>query len=169
MKRLHKFDCLKLSIGQPCTDTTVKFVEVKIKEFAAMYSYDCTYNSGDLRFCLKPNNRFPQARNSFRPAINVWIDQDKDSHTGILISLSLPHPARIVIAIMYVLLFIFGGTLFSFWLMDSLDPAGIAACSGLFVFSTLFVCLGRYTTFKHVFLALQGLFAQGNSKVDLGQ
>ncbi len=163
MKRLHKFDCLKLSIGQPCTDTVVKFIEAKIKEFAEMYSYDSTYNSGDLRFCLKPNNRFPQARNSFRPAINVWMDQNKDDHTDILISLSLSHRAKIVIAVLYALLFVLGGMLFPFWLMGSLDPAGIAVWSGLFVFTTIFVCLGRYITFKHVFLKLQRLFAQENT------
>lgn len=163
MRWLHKFDCLKLSIGQPCTDTTVKFVEVKIKEFAAMYAYDYTYNSEDLCLCLKPNNHFPRARNSFRPAINVCMYQNKDNHTVISISLSLPHPARIVIAILYTFLFIFGGTLFSFLLMGSLDPTGIVVWSGLFAFSTIFVCLGRYITFKHVFLELQRLFAQENS------
>jgi len=90
------------------------------------------------------------------------MDQNKD-HTDISISLSLPQTARIVIAVLYALLFAFGGALFSFWLLRSLDPTGIVVWSGIFVFMTIFVCLGRYITFKHVFLELQRLFAQEDS------
>lgn len=163
MRWLHKFDCLKLSICQSCTDTVVKFVEVKIKEFANMYSYDYTYNSEDLHFCLKPNNHFPQARNSFRPVINVRMYQNKNNHTGISISLSLTDPVRIVIAIMYALLFTFLGTISSFLLMGSTDLTGIVVWTVLFIFTTILVNLGRYITYKHVFLKLQRSFAQENS------
>lgn len=163
MKWLHKFDNLKLSIGQPCTDIVVKFVEEKIKEFANTYSYYYTYNSEDLHFYLKPNNHFPQPRNSFRPVINVRMYQNKNNNTSISILLSLPHPARIVIAMMYAALFAFLGALSSFLVMGITDRTGIVVWSGLLVCTTIFVNLGRYITFKHVFLNLQKLFAQENS------
>lgn len=135
------------------TNNVAQFVEAKIKEFAAMYSYDCTYNCEDLCFHLKPNNQFPQVRNSFRPEINVLMNQNMDRE--IEISLSLRHPVRAIIATLYILLFAFGGVLSYFALIGRLNLTGIVVWGALFVFTTALVCFGRLITFQYIFLKLQ--------------
>lgn len=158
MHWFHKNKCIRLFITYPNTDTAFQFAERKIKEFAAAHSYDCMCNYEDLHFCLEPNNLFSWDRNSFRPEINIFVDPNTDRQIGI--SLSLPRPVRIVIAAFFTLLVIFGVILACFSLTGNADMAGIAVWGAIFVFTAIFVCMGRLITFHRTFLNLQRLFSQ---------
>lgn len=149
---------IMLSAEQLHAGTAFQFAEGKIREFAAAYSYDCMCSYEGMHFCLKPSSRFSWERNSFRPEINILIGQNTDGQIGI--SLSLPRPVRIVIAAFFTLLVVFGVILACFSLTGNADMAGIAVWGAIFVFTAMFVCMGRLITFHRTFLNLQRLFSQ---------
>ena len=152
---------ITLSAEQLHAGTAFQFAEGKIREFAAAYSYDCMCDYEGLRFCLTPSSRFSWERNSFRPEINILIGQNTGGQIGI--SLSLPRPTKIVIAAFFAVLVILGVILACFSLTGNADTAGIAVWGAIFVFTVIFVCMGRFITFHRTFLDLQRLFSQGKA------
>lgn len=128
----------------------ISCTESKLKEFAAMYSYHYTCIPTDCRYHLIPNNRFPQPHNDFRPEIDCHLIQPNT----LSVTLSLPTIVRTMIALLYLIMFLFLGIM----AVKQVPITAIAIWSVLFFSTSLFLLLGKMAAFHLTISRLMRLF-----------